>query len=75
MTYELDVWGRVRNAVASASSLAHASAADLAAIDLSLHAELANDYFALRGDDAAQRILDKTVVVYAKALYSHSQSF
>jgi NodT family efflux transporter outer membrane factor (OMF) lipoprotein len=34
-----------------------------------MHAELANDYFALRGDDAAQRILDKTVIVYERALY------
>ena len=58
VTYELDVWGRVRNAVASAGSLARASAADMMAIELSLRAELASDYFTLRGYDAAQRILD-----------------
>lgn len=69
LTYEVDVWGRVRNSVAAANSLAQASAADLAAIDLSLHAELANDYFTLRGNDAAQRILDKTVRMYTRALY------
>ena len=68
VTYELDVWGRVRNSVATAKSLADASAADLAAIDLSLRAELANDYFTLRSDDAQQRILDSIVVVYQKAL-------
>ena len=69
LTYEVDLWGRVRNSVAVARSLTQASAADLAAIDLSLHAELASDYFALRGDDIAQHILDQSVVMYRKALY------
>lgn len=68
VTYELDVWGRVRNSVASAKSLAEASAADLATVDLSLHAELANDYFALRSNDTKQRVVDKVVVVYGKTL-------
>lgn len=67
--YEVDLFGRVRNSVVAAKANAVASAADLAAIDLSLHAELAADYFALRGDDIAQRILDQTVVAYEKALY------
>lgn len=75
LNYELDVWGRVRNSVAAARSLANASAADLAAVDLSLHAELASDYFALRGDDAAQRVLDDIVVMYAKALYLTRQRY
>ncbi len=75
INYEVDLWGRVRNAVATARSLAQASAADLAAVDLSLHAELASDYFALRGADAAQRILDETVVMYEKALYLTRQRY
>jgi NodT family efflux transporter outer membrane factor (OMF) lipoprotein len=69
LSYEIDAWGRVRNLVAAAKSREQASAADLAAIDLSSHAELANDYFALRGDEQAQKILDETVKVYEKALY------
>ncbi len=69
LNYELDVWGRVRNSVASAKKLAQASAADLAIVDLSLHAELASYYFALRGSDDSQQVLDKTVAVYEKALY------
>jgi NodT family efflux transporter outer membrane factor (OMF) lipoprotein len=74
-TYEVDVWGRVRNAVSSARSLAAASAADLAALDLSLHAELAMDYFTLRGDDIKLRILNETVRVYAKQLYLIKQRY
>jgi NodT family efflux transporter outer membrane factor (OMF) lipoprotein len=61
LSYEIDVWGRVRNTVAANEAQAQASAADVAGVALSLHAELANDYFTLRGDDAAQAILDKTV--------------
>ena len=47
LSYEIDVWGRVRNAALSAKDLAKASAADLAFVDLSLHAQLASDYFSL----------------------------
>jgi NodT family efflux transporter outer membrane factor (OMF) lipoprotein len=68
MQYEVDLWGRVRNSVAAANSEATASAADLAAVTLNLHAELATDYFLLRGDDAAQQVLNATVIAYQKAL-------
>ncbi|HEX3943901.1 MAG TPA: efflux transporter outer membrane subunit [Rhizomicrobium sp.] len=68
LSYEIDVWGRVRNAVASARASQQASAADLAALDLAIHAELANDYFSLRSQDAQQQLLDKTVDDYSKAL-------
>jgi NodT family efflux transporter outer membrane factor (OMF) lipoprotein len=68
LSYEVDVWGRVRNAVASAKASQQASAADLATLDLSIHAELATDYFALRAADAEQRLLDKTVADYAESL-------
>ena len=69
LNYEVDAWGRVRNSVIASDSLARASAFDLAAIDLSLHAELAADYFELLGDDEAQRVLDAVVVAYEKALF------
>jgi NodT family efflux transporter outer membrane factor (OMF) lipoprotein len=69
LSYEVDLWGRIRNLVAAAQSRERASAADLGAMYLSLHAELASDYFGLRGDEESQRILDKTVRVYKKALY------
>ncbi|MFI4918988.1 MAG: efflux transporter outer membrane subunit [Legionellales bacterium] len=71
--YEVDAWGRVRNAVIASNNLAKASEFDLAAVDLSLHAELANDYFQLRGFDESQRLLDTTVIAYQKALYLTQQ--
>ena len=67
-TYELDVWGRVRRTVEQSRSNAQASAADLASVGLSLHAELAMDYFQLRGLDAQKQLLDSTVVAFQKAL-------
>jgi NodT family efflux transporter outer membrane factor (OMF) lipoprotein len=68
LSYEIDLWGRVRNAVASAKASQQASAADLAALTLAIHAELATDYFTLRADDAEQVLLDQTVDDYTKAL-------
>lgn len=68
LSYEIDVWGRVRNAVASARASQQASAADLATLNLGVHAELAGDYFSLRSQDTQQRLLDRTVEDYTKAL-------
>jgi NodT family efflux transporter outer membrane factor (OMF) lipoprotein len=68
LSYEFDVWGRVRNSVNSAKASQRASAADLAALDLSMHAELVTDYFTLCGQDAQQVLLDRTVDDYTKSL-------
>jgi outer membrane protein TolC len=55
--------------VAAARSEAKASAADMALINLSLHGELASNYFSWRRANAAQKVLDQTVIAYQKALY------
>jgi NodT family efflux transporter outer membrane factor (OMF) lipoprotein len=68
LSYELDLFGRVRNTVANARYSEQASAGDVAALDLSVHAELANDYFMLRGLDIEQQLLDETVRDYTRAL-------
>jgi len=60
-TWEPDFWGRVRRTVEQAHASAQASAADMAAIDLTLHAEMATDYFALRGLDSQVKLLNDTV--------------
>jgi NodT family efflux transporter outer membrane factor (OMF) lipoprotein len=68
LSYELDLFGRIRNTVANARASEQASAGDLAALDLAQHAELATDYFTLRGLDVEQQLLDHTVADYARAL-------
>lgn len=61
VAWEPDLWGAIRRAVEVQVSTAQASAAQLANVDLSLRAELATDYFELRGLDAQQQLLDDTV--------------
>ena len=60
-SWEPDLWGRIRRTVEAARSNAQASAADQANVALSLHAEMAADYFQLRGLDAEIKLLDSTV--------------
>jgi NodT family efflux transporter outer membrane factor (OMF) lipoprotein len=68
LSYEIDLFGRIRNTITGARATEQATAGDAAALDLSVHAELATDYFTLRGLDAQQQLLDRTVADYAKAL-------
>lgn len=60
--------GRVRRTIALAREQDQASAADLENSRLSLHAELAVDYFNLRSADAELRLLDETIKAYQRAL-------
>jgi NodT family efflux transporter outer membrane factor (OMF) lipoprotein len=68
VTYEFDVWGRVRRTIEAARADAEGAAADLENVRLSLHAELAIDYLQLRTYDAELRLLQSTVSAYTQAL-------
>ena len=68
LNYEVDLWGRIRRSVTSARAQAQASDADLENARLSLHAELASDYFRLREADAQEKLLDDTVTAYESAV-------
>lgn len=63
-SWEPDLWGRVRRNVEASRANAQANAADLANLDLVLHAELATDYFELRGLDSDARLLQRAVADY-----------
>ena len=67
-SYQADVWGRVRKNVESYREQAQASAADLATVNLSMHADLALDYFQARSLDAEEQLLNSTVEQYEQAL-------
>lgn len=68
MSYEPDVWGRVRRTVEAARADAQATLADLESVRLSVHSELAVDYFQARELDAEAALLDSTVASYTKQL-------
>jgi NodT family efflux transporter outer membrane factor (OMF) lipoprotein len=68
VSWEIDLWGQIRRNVESKVETAQATAADLETARLSLHAELALDYFALQGADAQLRLLGSSVDAYEKAL-------
>ena len=75
VSYEVDLWGRIRRTVAAAGEEAQATAADLQTLSLSLHAELAVDYFELRAADAQIQLLDATVHAYGELLQLTSDLF
>jgi NodT family efflux transporter outer membrane factor (OMF) lipoprotein len=68
VSYELDLWGQIRNEVAAGEANAAAAGADLANARLSLIAQLVEDYVQLRSLDRNSALLDETVSAYARAL-------
>jgi NodT family efflux transporter outer membrane factor (OMF) lipoprotein len=68
VSWEPDLWGKVRNEVHSSQYNAQVSAADLALEKLTEQASLAEFFFEIRGQDALQKILDDAVDTDKKSL-------
>jgi NodT family efflux transporter outer membrane factor (OMF) lipoprotein len=68
LSYELDIWGRVRQRVAATREETQAAAADLETVRLILHSELAFDYSEMCSAEAQERLLDRIVQNYRDAL-------
>jgi NodT family efflux transporter outer membrane factor (OMF) lipoprotein len=68
VNWEVDLWDRIRNEIRAGNLTAQAAAADLASVQLSLQAELADDYMVLRGFDAEIKLLADTTTAYGKGV-------
>ncbi len=68
VSWEPDLWGRVRRTVEASRANAQASAADIEVTRLVVQAELAQDYFQLRTLDSQKQLLDETVIAYQNFL-------
>lgn len=68
VSWEPDLWGRLRRSVESSRAGLAASAADIATTRLSLQSTLAQTYFRLRALDAQKRLFEQTVAAYEKSL-------
>jgi len=66
--YEVDFWGRIRHNIEANIATAEATAADLETARLSIHAELATDYFLLHGQDAQKQLLELAITAFERAL-------
>ncbi len=75
VSFDVDLWGRIRRAIAAARDQYQASGADLQNVKLELQTELAAYYFQLRGLDAQKVILDNNVTAYQKALQLNQNRF
>ncbi|MDQ2835114.1 MAG: efflux transporter outer membrane subunit [Acidobacteriota bacterium] len=68
ISWEPDLWGRVRRQIESTSANAQASAADLANTRLSLQGTLAVNLLQIRGIDLQAQLLRGTLDAYTQAL-------
>lgn len=67
VSWELDIWGKLRRQLQADNASMQASAADLAAVRLSQQSELVQSYLQLRVLDEQKRLLDATVAAYQRA--------
>jgi NodT family efflux transporter outer membrane factor (OMF) lipoprotein len=67
-SYQVDLWGKIRNQVNANIYAAQASAADLQNVRLTAQAEVAVDYYQIRAQDSQIQLLDETVKAYQVSL-------
>ncbi|SQF98369.1 outer membrane efflux protein [Paucimonas lemoignei] len=68
VSWEADVWGKLRRGLEADKASAQASLADLAAMQLSLQSELVQNYLQLRVIDEQKRLLEATLEAYQRSL-------
>ncbi|VFT13147.1 outer membrane lipoprotein [Pseudomonas aeruginosa] len=68
VSWEVDLWGKLRRQLEANQASLHASAADLAAVRLSQQSQLAQNYLQLRVMDEQIRLLNDTVTAYERSL-------
>jgi len=68
LSYEVDVWGRVRRSVEASAAAAEATVANYETVRLTLHADVASAYFALRAIDADRAVLLRTLDLRRESL-------
>ena len=66
--WEIDLWDRIGNEAKARKNLAQAEAANLAAVELSLQAELAGTYITLRALDQQGEVYKQSAATYQTAL-------
>lgn len=67
-SWEIDLWGRIRQSILAGEANAEATAADLAAVRLSIQSTLAQTYFQLRILDSQKLLLDNTAQSFERSL-------
>ena len=68
VSWEPDLWGSIRRGVRASTATAEAAAASVGNARLLFQAELAQDYFGLRGIDAQAELLARTEASYTEYL-------
>jgi NodT family efflux transporter outer membrane factor (OMF) lipoprotein len=75
VSWEPDLWGRIRRSVEAESARLQASEAELAGTRLSVQSTLAQTYFRLRSFDAELRLYEQTVQAYRRSLQTTENRF
>jgi multidrug efflux system outer membrane protein len=68
LSWEVDLWGRVRRQTEGARARMSAAGEDLESLKLMVESEVAQDYFSLRAEDSEVQVLTDTAAAYQKSL-------